>query len=194
MARPGHPWFLVAGRLIAQAAGCGSRDGAGHGFRTSLGAGLRITMAAGLSTAVPGSGGRVQCIRPIVLCGRPPMCLSSDSVPWDGSVSDSVPWDGCRSDRVIGSTPGTGVTARTSTMSTSRTLRTSPKSRIFTTDRAGDFQATLHSAPEALIPTCVAPPWTRESVRGSRPFPQIVLAPDARLQEWRAAKNLTGDA
>ena len=80
-ARSGLPQFQAAGRRIAPAAGCGSRDGAGPGFRMNPGVGLRITTAAGLCTTVRGCGGPVRstAIHDIGRCGRPPMCRSSVS-------------------------------------------------------------------------------------------------------------------
>jgi hypothetical protein len=48
--------FLLTGRLIAMAAGAGTRLTAGPGFHTSLGAGCRITMDAGYTGAAAGVG------------------------------------------------------------------------------------------------------------------------------------------
>ncbi|PYX33689.1 MAG: hypothetical protein DMG81_20960 [Acidobacteria bacterium] len=73
---------------------------------------------------------------------------------------------GCRSDRVTASTRGTGAMARASTRLTWSTSRTS----ISTTGPAVASGASPRFAPETVIPTCVGPPWTRESVRGSRLF------------------------
>ena len=77
--RFGCPRLREAGRLIAPAAGCGSRDGVGPGFLMNLGAGRHITMAAGLCTTARGFGGLVRCmaIPDTGLCGRLPMCRSS---------------------------------------------------------------------------------------------------------------------
>src|SRR5580704_13480059 len=168
MVRCGRPWWSRVWRLIAADAGCGSRAGAGHGFRTNPGVGLLIITDAGSFITVRGYGGPVRPtdIRDIGRCGRPRMCPSSVSAAALASVSDSdlARSAGCRLGRVTASIPGTAVTGRTTTWSTSRISTT------FTMAPDVVLEALLRFAPVVHIPTCAWPRRMRECVAAYPPF------------------------